>query len=71
MTGGKSYSNLSVGQKELIDKKLSNKKGIVAKVARKMLPIVKKKKKNELKKFVQKRLNLKVFQTKKLYLTEC
>ena len=51
---GKSYSNLSVGQKELIDKKLSNKKGIVAKVARKMLPIVKKKKKNELKKFVQK-----------------
>jgi len=56
MTGGKSYSNLSVGQKELIDKKLSNKKGIVAKVARKMLPIVKKKEKERVKKVRAKKI---------------
>jgi len=45
MAGGKSYKDLSVGQKELIDKKLANKKGLVAKLAKRMLPAVKKKEK--------------------------
>tara|TARA_X000000950_G_C13865648_1_gene640617 strand:+ start:60 stop:917 length:858 start_codon:yes stop_codon:yes gene_type:complete len=50
MTGGQSYSALSVGQKELIDKKLATKKAGLAKLARKMLPIVKKKEKERIKK---------------------
>ena len=61
MTGGKSYSNLSVGQKELIDKKLSNKKGVVAKIARKMLPIVKKKEKERVKKIRAKNIESESF----------
>ena len=50
LTGGKSYSELSVGQKETIDKKLSKMPGLVNKVARKMLPKVKAKEKERLKK---------------------
>ena len=50
MLGGKSYSDLSIGQKELIDKKLSAKKGLIAKVGRKLLPKIKRKEKERLKK---------------------
>ena len=50
MLGGKKYSDLSIGQKELIDKKLSAKKGLIAKVGRKLLPKIKKKEKERLKK---------------------
>jgi len=50
MLGGKNYSDLSIGQKELIDKKLSTKKGLIAKVGKKLLPKIKKKEKERLKK---------------------
>ena len=46
---GKSYSDLPIGQKELIDQKLSAKKGLIAKVGRKLLPKIKKKEKERLK----------------------
>ena len=50
MLGGKTYSDLSIGQKEKIDQKLATKKGLIAKVAKKILPKVKKKEKERLKK---------------------
>ena len=50
MTGGKSYGSLSVGQKEMIDKKLAKKPGLVNKVARKILPKIKAKEKERVKK---------------------
>lgn len=54
MTGGKSYNSLSIGQKELIDKKLAKKPTLVNKVARKILPKVKAKEKERVKKVRQK-----------------
>jgi hypothetical protein len=50
MTGGKAYGSLSIGQKEKIDKHLATKKGLIAKVAKKLLPGVKKKEKDRIKK---------------------
>ena len=47
ITGGKSYSDLSITQKQTIDNKL--KPAIIAKVARKMLPKIKAKEKERLK----------------------
>ena len=47
MLGGKRYSDLSIGQKEKIDQKLSTKKGLIAKVGKKLLPKIKKKRKRE------------------------
>jgi hypothetical protein len=49
LTGGKKYGELSIGQKEMVDKKIAAKKGLVKKVARKMLPRVKAKEKARLK----------------------
>ena len=50
MTGGKSYSSLSIGQKEMIDKKISKIPALINKVARKILPKVKAKEKERVKK---------------------
>jgi hypothetical protein len=50
LTGGKKYGELSIGQKETVDKKISAKKGLVQKIARRMLPKVKSKEKDRLKK---------------------
>ena len=50
MTGGKTYQQLSVGKKEVVDKKLSQRQGIIKKVARKLLPKVKAREKERLKK---------------------
>tara|TARA_B100002019_G_scaffold15280_1_gene12106 strand:+ start:280 stop:1536 length:1257 start_codon:yes stop_codon:yes gene_type:complete len=50
MTGGKKYNQLSIGQKEIIDKKLSNKPGLIKKVARKVFPKIKAKEKERIKK---------------------
>ena len=58
MLGGKNYSDLSIGQKELIDKKLSTKKGLIAKVGKKLLPKIKKKEKERLKKVRAKNQNI-------------
>lgn len=52
MTGGKSYSDLSISQKQTIDNKL--KPAIIAKVAKKLLPKVRAKEKERLKKIRQK-----------------
>ena len=52
MTGGKSYSDLSITQKQTIDNKL--KPAIIAKVAKKLLPKVRAKEKERLKKIRQK-----------------
>ena len=49
LTGGKKYGELSIGQKEMVDKKIAAKKGLVKKVARRMLPRVKAKEKERLK----------------------
>ena len=51
ITGGKSYADLSISQKQVIDTKL--KPAIIAKVARKLLPKVKAKEKERLKKIRQ------------------
>jgi hypothetical protein len=50
MTGGKKYNQLSIGQKEMVDKKISSKTGLVAKIARKLLPKVKAKEQDRIKK---------------------
>lgn len=50
MTGGKKYGELSIGQKEMVDKKLANKPGLVKKVARKVFPKIKAKEKDRIKK---------------------
>lgn len=52
MTGGKSYSDLSITQKQTLDNKL--KPAIIARVAKKMLPKVRAKEKERLKKMRQK-----------------
>ena len=52
LTGGKSYSDLSISQKQTIDNKL--KPAIIAKVAKKLLPKVRAKEKERLKKIRQK-----------------
>ena len=52
MTGGKSYSDLSITQKQTIDNKL--KPAIIAKVAKKLLPKVRAKEKERLKRIRQK-----------------
>jgi hypothetical protein len=49
MTGGKKYSNLSLSQKEMIDKKLVSKKAVLNKISRKLMPVVKLKEKERLK----------------------
>ena len=49
MSGGKKYSELSIGAKEQLEKKLAKRKGLVKKIARKMLPIVKQKDKERIK----------------------
>lgn len=49
MTGGKKYSNLSLSQKEMIDKKLASKKAVLNKISRKLIPVVKLKEKERLK----------------------
>jgi hypothetical protein len=51
LTGGKSYSDLSISQKQTIDNKL--KPAIIAKVAKKLLPKVKAKEKERLKRIRQ------------------
>ena len=43
ITGGQSYANLSFSQKQQVDKKIDAKKGLISRVARKMLPKIKKK----------------------------
>ena len=50
MTGGKKYGQLSVGQKEMVDKKLAKKPGLIQKVARKVFPKIKAKEKDRIKK---------------------
>ena len=55
LTGGRSYSDLSITQKQSIDKKL--KSSIVARVAKKMLPIVRAKEKERIKRTRQKTIN--------------
>jgi len=55
LTGGKSYSDLSISQKQTIDNKL--KPAIIAKVAKKLLPKVKAKEKERLKRMRQKPQN--------------
>lgn len=50
MTGGKKYGQLSIGQKEMVDKKLSKKPGLIKKVARKVFPKIKAKEKDRIKK---------------------
>lgn len=52
LTGGKSYSDLSISQKQTIDNKL--KPAIIAKVAKKLLPKVRAKEKERLKRIRQK-----------------
>lgn len=52
LTGGKSYSDLSITQKQTIDNKL--KPAIIAKVAKKLLPKVRAKEKERLKRMRQK-----------------
>ena len=54
LTGGKSYSDLSITQKQTIDNKL--KPAIIAKVAKKLLPKVRAKEKERLKRIRQKNL---------------
>ena len=48
LTGGKTYQQLSVGKKEVVDKKLAKRPGIIKKIARKLLPKVKAKEKERL-----------------------
>lgn len=55
LTGGKSYSDLSISQKQTIDNKL--KPAIIAKVAKKLLPKVRAKEKERLKRMRQKPQN--------------
>lgn len=55
LTGGKSYSDLSISQKQTIDNKL--KPAIIAKVAKKLLPKVRAKEKERLKRVRQKPQN--------------
>ena len=55
LTGGKSYSDLSISQKQTIDNKL--KPAIIAKVAKKLLPKVRAKEKERLKRIRQKPQN--------------
>lgn len=54
LTGGKSYSDLSMTQKQSIDKKL--KPSIIARVAKKMLPKVRAKEKERVKRARQKKM---------------
>tara|TARA_B100001093_G_C26795683_1_gene1000968 strand:- start:761 stop:1597 length:837 start_codon:yes stop_codon:yes gene_type:complete len=54
LTGGKSYSDLSITQKQSIDKKL--KPSIIARVAKKMLPKVRAKEKERVKRARQKKM---------------
>lgn len=56
LSGGKKYSNLSLSQKEFIDKKLATKTAVINKISRKLLPKVKQKEKERLKK-VRSKLN--------------
>lgn len=58
MLGGKKYSDLPIGQKEKIDQKLSTKKGLIAKIGKKLLPAIKKKEKERLKKVRAKNQNI-------------
>jgi len=48
LAGGRKYGELSISQRERIDKMLSKKPGLIKKIARKMLPKVKKKEKERL-----------------------
>ena len=50
ITGGLPYAKLSLSQKQKVDKKIDAKKGLIAKVAKKLLPRVKKKEKERVKK---------------------
>jgi hypothetical protein len=49
MAGGKKYSELSIGAKEQLEKKLAKRKGLIQKITRKMLPIAKQKEKERIK----------------------
>jgi len=49
MTGGQSYSSLAITAKEKIDKKLATKPGVINRIAKKLLPVVKKKELERLK----------------------
>ena len=50
MTGGQSYNSLAITAKEKIDKKLASKPGVINRIAKKLLPVVKKKELERLKK---------------------
>jgi len=50
ITGGQPYASLSLSQKQQIDKKIDAKKGLITRVARKMLPAIKKKERERLRK---------------------
>ena len=58
LTGGKKYQELSLSQKEFIDKKLTTKTAVINKISRKLLPKVKQKEKERIKK-VRSKLNTK------------
>ena len=49
MTGGQTYSSLAITAKEKIDKKLASKPGVINRIAKKLLPVVKKKELERLK----------------------
>ena len=57
MTGGQSYSSLAITAKEKIDKKLATKPGVINRIAKKLLPVVKKKERERLKKVRAKNTN--------------
>ena len=50
LAGGKKYQELSLSQKEFIDKKLATKTAVIDKISRKLLPKVKQKEKERIKK---------------------
>lgn len=50
LAGGKKYQELSLSQKEFIDKKLATKTAVINKISRKLLPKVKQKEKERIKK---------------------
>ena len=50
ITGGQPYASLSFSQKQQVDKKIDAKKGLISRVARKMLPVIKKKERERLRK---------------------
>jgi len=69
ITGGQSYANLSFSQKQQVDKKIDAKKGLISRVARKMMPIIKKKDRERLKKVRSQKENLMIENHKVLTLS--